>query len=1223
MQFRLHSNKVPVAAIVLALFVFVAMVVISFRQTQYANNTAASVAHTQEELYATVKVLSTVTDNETGSRGFILTGRPDFLEPLEKSKKNILTDIAALKLLVADNAKQIQYVDSLLFFSEKRMMFSDSTVVVRRQEGLAAAVQLVSTGRGKFYVDNIRRIISNMQDEANDTLRQSKAENSQAIAIEKIILLAATFAILTLMVIIFWKEGQRIEQNVQRDAEKQLALLSRQINLANDAIYTMDADRKIKNWNKGAENLYGFTKEEVYDKEANTILQTAITNEEINNLLKNIAREDHVTREIKRKTKSGNDIYVHISTTTIRDENKNITGYISVNLDITAQNKLRSEIDHLASIVEQSSEAIFSKGTDQRIISWNKGSEKLFGFTKEEAINKTATELGFITLTPEEIAAAEKQITEKGNWKSERDFINKNGTSFFGAVTGDSIINDNGETSAFYFIVKDISLRKKLEEKLKQANEELEEKVKERTKEVIKTEQRFRALIENNYDIITLMDASFKVFYRSPSAARITGWSDAEMLQSDGENKMAIHPDDHEKANSIMKECIANPGKPVYAIYRNRHKKGHYIWLEGAVTNLLHDPSVNAILFNFRDVSERIAAAEEITSSEIRFRSLIENSVEGISLLDENSNVIYRSPSAFKIIGNNPMQNTISYAHPDDAAHFKNKFAETLRKPGIPVPYRVKYLHPDGYHFWAEGTFTNLLHVNGVNAVVANYHDITDKVKAEAKLESSEQRFRALVEKNKDIITLMDASFNVIYRSPSTYRITGWSNEEMININGAKNIHPDDLEYFNGIIKEIMANPDKTINTSFRSRHKKGHYLWLEGTLINMLQQEHVKAIVFNSRDVTERIAAEEKLKASEEQFRHSMDNMLEGVQIHDFNWRYIYVNNALVKYSTYAKDELLGHTLMEKYPGIEQTVLFKTLNRCMTERVAEHFETEFIFPNGTKADYELSIQPIPEGIFILSIDITERKRAAEAIRRMNAELEERVHKRTAELKKANEELEAFSYSVSHDLRAPLRAIIGFSSILEEDYSNRLDDEARRITGIIKSNTTKMGNLIDDLLTFSRMGRHEILRSAIDTTEMVQEIIRVLSGNGGGVIKWTVHDLPVANADASMMRQVWINLITNAVKYSGNSIAPEIQIGSFKENNMLVFFVEDNGVGFDEKYKNKLFKVFQRLHSAEEFEGTGIGLAIVEKIVSKHGGLVWAEAEVNKGASFYFSLPDN
>jgi len=290
---------------------------------------------------------------------------------------------------------------------------------------------------------------------------------------------------------------------------------------------------------------------------------------------------------------------------------------------------------------------------------------------------------------------------------------------------------------------------------------------------------------------------------------------------------------------------------------------------------------------------------------------------------------------------------------------------------------------------------------------------------------------------------------------------------------------------------------------------------------------------------------------------------------------------------------------------------------------VAEHFETEFIFPNGTKADYELSIQPIPEGIFILSIDITERKRAAEAIRRMNAELEERVHKRTAELKKANEELEAFSYSVSHDLRAPLRAIIGFSSILEEDYSNRLDDEARRITGIIKSNTTKMGNLIDDLLTFSRMGRHEILRSAIDTTEMVQEIIRGLSGNGGGVIKWTVHDLPVANADASMMRQVWINLITNAVKYSGNSIAPEIQIGSFKENNMLVFFVEDNGVGFDEKYKNKLFKVFQRLHSAEEFEGTGIGLAIVEKIVSKHGGLVWAEAEVNKGASFYFSLPDN
>ena len=861
---------------------------------------------------------------------------------------------------------------------------------------------------------------------------------------------------------------------------------------------------KIKSWNKGAETIYGFKREEVLNKDPNEVLKTDLTNKEIDSAVKIILENEYWTGELKRVKKDGTAICVRSSTTVIRDNNGAITGYVAVSFDITAQKQLEEQVKHLADMVEQSSEAIISIGLDKRIMSWNSGAEKLHGYSKEEVTGKTTAELKLINLTETEVEDDLRELFQYGSWKKEMDFFHKDGTTFFGAISANLIKNEKGEIKAVLFIVKDISLRKQLEEQLKQTNEVLEEKVKERTKEIIKNEKRFRTLIENNYDIITLMDASLKVIYRSPSAARITGWSDEEMQQSDGKNKMAIHPDDREKADAVIKECLENPAKPIYATYRTRHKKGHCIWLEGAITNLLHDPNVNAILLNFRDVSERIEAEEKIASSEIRFRSLIENSAEGISLLDEKSNIIYRSPSAYKIIGNSPTEYAISNTHPEDLDYLKNKFAETLNKPGIPIPYRIKYLHPGGYNFWCEGIFTNLLHVNGVNAVVANYHDITDKVKAEGKLESSEKRFRALVEENKDIITLMDASFNVVYRSPSTYRITGWSNEEMLNTNGTKNIHPDDIEYFRGIIRDIMTHPDKTIQTSFRSRHKNGHYIWLEGTLINMLQQEPVKAIVFNSRDVTERMEAEEKLKASEEQFRHSMDNMLEGVQIHDFNWRYTYVNNALVKYSTYPKEELLGYTLMEKYPGIEQTDLFKILNRCMNERTAEHLETEFIFPNGTKADFELGIQPIPEGLFILSMDITERKGAEASIKKMNTELEKRVNKRTAELKKANEELEAFSYSVSHDLRAPLRAIIGFSAILEEDYSTKLDDEARRITGIIKTNTIKMGKLIDDLLTFSRMGRHEIVRSAINTAEMVQEIIRGLSSNRAGAIKWTV-----------------------------------------------------------------------------------------------------------------------
>jgi signal transduction histidine kinase len=239
-----------------------------------------------------------------------------------------------------------------------------------------------------------------------------------------------------------------------------------------------------------------------------------------------------------------------------------------------------------------------------------------------------------------------------------------------------------------------------------------------------------------------------------------------------------------------------------------------------------------------------------------------------------------------------------------------------------------------------------------------------------------------------------------------------------------------------------------------------------------------------------------------------------------------------------------------------------------------------------------------------------------------NQTLEQKVTDRTSELESVNQELESFSYSISHDLRAPLRAIIGFTAILEEDYCNQLDDEARRITSVIKNNTGKMGMLIDDLLAFSRMSRQSIVKTNVNSDQMVQEIIEELHNkNNPGNIEWHVHTLPDMQGDTNTIRQVWINLISNAIKYSGTVAKPVIEIGSFIKADQIVFFVKDNGVGFDQKYASKLFKVFQRLHSQDEFEGTGVGLAIIDKIISKHDGKVWAESEVNKGATFFFSVP--
>lgn len=245
-----------------------------------------------------------------------------------------------------------------------------------------------------------------------------------------------------------------------------------------------------------------------------------------------------------------------------------------------------------------------------------------------------------------------------------------------------------------------------------------------------------------------------------------------------------------------------------------------------------------------------------------------------------------------------------------------------------------------------------------------------------------------------------------------------------------------------------------------------------------------------------------------------------------------------------------------------------------------------------------------------------------DSLKEFTQNLEQKVMVRTSQLESVNKELEGFSYSVSHDLRAPLRAIIGFTAILEEDYTSNLDDEARRITSVIKANTEKMGRLIDDLLSFSRLGRQEMAKTKTEMAPLVNEVKESFAMEDGfAKIQWIIHPLPEIDANANMVRQVWMNLISNAVKYSAKCENPRIEIGSFLKDDQTVFFVKDNGVGFDEQYRDKLFKVFQRLHSAEEFEGTGIGLALVQKIIVKQGGSVWAEGEAGNGACFYFSLP--
>lgn len=392
-----------------------------------------------------------------------------------------------------------------------------------------------------------------------------------------------------------------------------------------------------------------------------------------------------------------------------------------------------------------------------------------------------------------------------------------------------------------------------------------------------------------------------------------------------------------------------------------------------------------------------------------------------------------------------------------------------------------------------------------------------------------------------------------------------------------------------------------------------------------------VSGAVVVVRDQTAERAREAAARERESVFRALFEQRAVGVaHVETPTGRFLRVNDRYAEILGYGRDELIGRTFRDVTHPEDVRASSELLEDLLEGRRREYtIDKRYVRRDGTLVWVTLSVSPMwapgetPSTHIAMVLDVTERKGAEERMADLNAELERRVARRTELLTEANRELEAFSYSVSHDLRAPLRAIDGFSRILSEEKGSHLDEEGRRLLGIVSGNARKMGQLIDDLLAFSRSSRAEMRRTRVDMTALARAAFAEARQTvpSGERVELKLSDLPPAQGDPDLLRQVWANLVGNAVKFSALAERPVVEIDGEAETGRVVYRVRDNGAGFDMAYAHKLFGVFQRLHAPSEFGGTGVGLALVKRIVSRHGGDVAAEGAVGRGATFSFWLP--
>ncbi|MFH1214391.1 MAG: PAS domain S-box protein [Candidatus Neomarinimicrobiota bacterium] len=541
------------------------------------------------------------------------------------------------------------------------------------------------------------------------------------------------------------------------------------------------------------------------------------------------------------------------------------------------------------------------------------------------------------------------------------------------------------------------------------------------------------------------------------------------------------------------------------------------------------------------------------------------------------------------------------------------------------VVYETNHQHKDGTIFPIEASLRKI-EIDEQIYYQSIVRDITKRRLVEDALKESEELFRHTFEQVAVGMSILSPDGAWLQVNQRLCDILGYTRDELMKLSYTEITHPEHKDQDEERIRQMVTGLRSSESWEKRYIRKDGTLIWARiTTSLIRTADGRPNYFITITEDITGPKRIEEDLRESESRYRFLFEHNPAPMLIYERGTlKMLAVNEAFQKHYGYSMDEALAMLLTDLYPEEEKkpiTEITSQLHGYHNVGEWHHRKRDGSYTTILACSHDLDYKGHTARVAVMT-DITDRKYAEQIIKNINLELEQRVIQRTAQLEAANKELEAFSYSVSHDLRAPLRAIDGFTQILLEEYVGKLDPEGQRLFNVISYNARKMGQLISDLLEFSRAGRKELLLTSVNLNQIFKEVFTELTQNESGrSIKLNLKRLPEVKGDAGLLKIMITNLLSNAIKFTRKRDSARITVSCQPEADRYIFSVKDNGVGFDMRYVNKLFGVFQRLHTEQEFVGTGVGLALVQRIVHRHNGQTWAEATVDRGATFYFSLP--